>query len=152
VQSIVQTYVQDRPRQQGELDLLGASVKRADAPRQAVDVDDEVLTHLRFANGAVGAQFLNVVVAPSAPADRVRRITKRWRGALTASASWRQAMDSSPRTTRTLGTISQVPDQLDRILRLSDTRLCPDVAHLLAGGVDPAEVIRRYRDRVAYVH
>jgi inosose dehydratase len=51
-----------------------------------------------------------------------------------------------------LGTISQAPDQLEQVLRLTDIRLCPDTAHILAGGGDPAATIRRYRDRVAYVH
>jgi inosose dehydratase len=51
-----------------------------------------------------------------------------------------------------LGTISQAPEQLDRLLALTDIRLCPDTAHILAGGGDPAHVIRRYRDRIAYVH
>ena len=51
-----------------------------------------------------------------------------------------------------LGTISQAPDQLDRVLSLTNIQLCPDTAHILAGGGDPAAVIRRYRERVAYVH
>ena len=29
---------------------------------------------------------------------------------------------------------------------------CPDTAHLAAGGGDPAELIRRYPDRVRHVH
>lgn len=55
VNSILQTYIKERPVQRGGLDKLGASEKVSDAPKAAVDVDDEVLTMLRFDNGAVGS-------------------------------------------------------------------------------------------------
>jgi inosose dehydratase len=34
----------------------------------------------------------------------------------------------------------------------SGINFCPDTAHLAAGGGDPAELVRRYAERVAYVH
>jgi inosose dehydratase len=34
----------------------------------------------------------------------------------------------------------------------SRINFCPDTAHLVAGGGDPAELIRRYADRIVYVH
>jgi inosose dehydratase len=37
-------------------------------------------------------------------------------------------------------------------MRLTEIALCPDLAHLLAGGSDPVEVVRAYRDRIPYVH
>jgi predicted dehydrogenase len=55
VNAIAQTYIPTRPIQQGGLDKLGASEKRSDQPRGQVDVDDEVLTLLRFSDGAVGS-------------------------------------------------------------------------------------------------
>jgi predicted dehydrogenase len=55
VNAILQTYIADRPLQTSGADKLGAAEKRADAPRGPVDVDDEVHTLLRFANGAVGS-------------------------------------------------------------------------------------------------
>jgi len=48
----VRTYVTERPVQQGGADMLAASIKIEDAPKAPVDVDDEVLTQLRFASGA----------------------------------------------------------------------------------------------------
>jgi inosose dehydratase len=51
-----------------------------------------------------------------------------------------------------LGTIVQAPDELDRLLRLTDIPLCPDTGHVIAGGGDPVELIRSYHDRIPYVH
>jgi predicted dehydrogenase len=54
VNAQLQTYIRDRPVSEGPDQLAGAR-KLADAPRAEVDVDDEVLTLLRFDNGAVGS-------------------------------------------------------------------------------------------------
>lgn len=51
-----------------------------------------------------------------------------------------------------LGTIVQAPDQLDRLMKLTAVSLCPDTAHIEAGGGDPVDVIRKYIDRIRYVH
>jgi inosose dehydratase len=51
-----------------------------------------------------------------------------------------------------LGTIVESPDELDRLLPRTRIGFCPDTAHLAAGGGDPAELIRRYADRISYVH
>ena len=55
VNAVLQTYIKDRPVQQGGQDKLGAAGKLEGVPRKAVDVDDEVSTLLRFENGAVGS-------------------------------------------------------------------------------------------------
>ena len=55
VSSLLQTYVPERPVQSGPADQLAAAEKKSDAPKAPVDVDDEVLTLLRFENGAVGS-------------------------------------------------------------------------------------------------
>ncbi len=55
VQAITSTYVKTRPIQQGGVDKLGASEKSAGAERAEVDVDDEVMSMVRFANGAIGS-------------------------------------------------------------------------------------------------
>jgi predicted dehydrogenase len=52
---MVHTYVKERPLQQGNADKLGASDKSGSGPRAAVDVDDEMITLLKFQNGAVGS-------------------------------------------------------------------------------------------------
>jgi predicted dehydrogenase len=55
VNSMMQRYIPDRPIQQGGADQLAGAQKQADAPRGEVDVDDEVMTMLRFTDGAVGS-------------------------------------------------------------------------------------------------
>ena len=51
-----------------------------------------------------------------------------------------------------LTTIVEHEDQVDRILGLSRIGFCPDTAHLVAGGADPAALIRRHAARVVHVH
>lgn len=51
-----------------------------------------------------------------------------------------------------LSTIVETPDDLDRVMPHTRIGFCPDTAHLMAGGGDPAELIRKYRDRVHHVH
>jgi predicted dehydrogenase len=55
VSALVRTYNKTRPLQQGGLDKLGAAEKNADAKRAEVDVDDEIVTLLKFADGAIGS-------------------------------------------------------------------------------------------------
>lgn len=55
VNAILKTYINDRPIQEAGADKLGASEADAAGRREPVDVDDEVLTMLRFSNGAVGS-------------------------------------------------------------------------------------------------
>lgn len=55
VNAMTPTYIATRPLQSGSLDKLGASEKNADAERGPVDVDDEVVTLLKFRNGAIGS-------------------------------------------------------------------------------------------------
>jgi predicted dehydrogenase len=55
VNAMMQHYITERPLQSGSADKLGASDKNAAGPRGAVDVDDEVMTLLRFEGGAVGS-------------------------------------------------------------------------------------------------
>ena len=55
VNAELKTYIKDRPKQSGGQDKLGAAGKLEGVPRVPVDVDDEVSTLLRFANGAVGS-------------------------------------------------------------------------------------------------
>lgn len=51
-----------------------------------------------------------------------------------------------------LTTIVESPDELEKIMRRSRIGFCPDTAHLAAGGGDPAELIRRYGDRIPLIH
>lgn len=51
-----------------------------------------------------------------------------------------------------LGTNVQSPEQLDKLMPLTTINLCPDTAHIEAGGGDPVEVIRKYIERIKYIH
>ena len=55
VTALTATYVKTRPLQQGGVDKLGASEKSATTERGEVDVDDEVVSMLKFENGAIGS-------------------------------------------------------------------------------------------------
>ncbi|MEA2419819.1 MAG: levoglucosan dehydrogenase, partial [Thermoleophilaceae bacterium] len=55
VNAHMERYISDRPIQEGGSDQLAGASKQADAPRGEVDVDDEVMTLLRFSDGAVGS-------------------------------------------------------------------------------------------------
>lgn len=51
-----------------------------------------------------------------------------------------------------LSTIVEGPLQLEKIMGLTKMHFCPDTAHLAAGGGDPAEIIRKYPQRIRHVH
>jgi len=51
-----------------------------------------------------------------------------------------------------LSTIVETPEQLERVMSRSRIDFCPDTAHLAGAGGDPAELVRRYADRISYVH
>jgi predicted dehydrogenase len=54
VNALLSTFIKTRPLQSGGADQLGTT-KGGEGPRGEVDVDDEMLTMLRFTNGAVGS-------------------------------------------------------------------------------------------------
>ena len=54
-----------------------------------------------------------------------------------------------------MNTISEHPANLDIVLSSSDpkyVKLLLDIAHFVAGGGDPAKAIRKYQDRLLFVH
>jgi inosose dehydratase len=54
-----------------------------------------------------------------------------------------------------INTISQRPDDLDRVMDAADTKYVKlelDVAHYAGGGGDPAKCILKYRDRLLFLH
>ncbi|QIE43850.1 Gfo/Idh/MocA family protein [Meridianimarinicoccus aquatilis] len=55
VSALTPTYIKSRPLQSGGVDKLGASEKNSGAPRGEVDVDDEVVSMLKFECGAIGS-------------------------------------------------------------------------------------------------
>ncbi|MBQ0925640.1 Gfo/Idh/MocA family protein [Saccharopolyspora endophytica] len=55
VNAMLKTWVPERPLSAGGADQLGTGRSAGDAPRGPVDVDDELITMLRFSNGAIGS-------------------------------------------------------------------------------------------------
>lgn len=55
VNALVKTHIPARPKQAGGVDKLGVGGGDRNAERGPVDVDDEMLTMLKFANGAIGS-------------------------------------------------------------------------------------------------
>jgi predicted dehydrogenase len=55
VSAITNHIITERPLQQSGADSLGNSKGGSDAPKGKVDVEDEVLSLLKFANGAIGS-------------------------------------------------------------------------------------------------
>ena len=51
-----------------------------------------------------------------------------------------------------LGSMAEKPEQIDRLFSVSDIKICPDLAHLAAGGGDPLEIVKKYYDRISFVH
>ena len=54
VNAMMETWIPDRPLQTGGADSLG-NARGGAGPRGAVDVDDQVMTMIRFQNGAIGS-------------------------------------------------------------------------------------------------
>lgn len=51
-----------------------------------------------------------------------------------------------------VGTMVERPDEVARVLDGSSVSLCLDTGHLLIGGSDPVDLVRRAPERVAHVH
>lgn len=54
-----------------------------------------------------------------------------------------------------LNTEIQDENELDAIMEMTDPNFvffCPDTAHLTKAGMDPVTVMRRYKNRIAYMH
>lgn len=51
-----------------------------------------------------------------------------------------------------LGTIVETPTALDLLMTKTSVALCPDTAHLAAGGGDPVAILEKHANRVRYVH
>ncbi len=51
-----------------------------------------------------------------------------------------------------LGSMAQSPEQIDKLFDLTKIDICPDLAHLAAGGGNPLEIIKKYYERISFVH
>lgn len=81
------------------------------------------------------------------------------------SAEWRQVATFLRRATDAVatygldvavhphvGTVVETRADVDQLLEISSTDLCIDTGHLLIGGTDPLELVRRVPERVRHVH
>jgi inosose dehydratase len=50
------------------------------------------------------------------------------------------------------GTYVEAPWEIERVLQVSDVRLCLDTGHFLIGGGDPVEALKRWGSRINHVH
>lgn len=51
-----------------------------------------------------------------------------------------------------LGSMAEHPEQIDKLFALTSIDICPDLAHLAAGGGDPLEIVKKYYDRISFMH
>lgn len=51
-----------------------------------------------------------------------------------------------------LGSAVEKPEEIDQLFSLTNISFCPDIAHLAAGGGDALDLIKKYYDRIVYVH
>jgi inosose dehydratase len=54
-----------------------------------------------------------------------------------------------------MNTVGQAPDEVDRVMDAADPRyvkMLLDVAHYTQGGGDPVQAIKKYRDRILFLH
>jgi inosose dehydratase len=51
-----------------------------------------------------------------------------------------------------VGTLVETAADVERVLASSDVGWCFDTGHLLIGGTDPVEFVRRHADRIVHVH
>jgi inosose dehydratase len=51
-----------------------------------------------------------------------------------------------------LGSLVLSAAEIDKLYELTKVNLCPDIAHLVAGGGDALEIIKKHIDRIKYIH
>lgn len=51
-----------------------------------------------------------------------------------------------------LGSMAEHQEQMDKLFGLTDIKICPDLAHIAAGGGNPLEIVKKYYDRISFVH
>jgi inosose dehydratase len=137
----------------------------ADGPGDdAFDVGRERLALLHDAGGEVltlalgGSPDRSAASGRAADPSTPRLDEAAWRrlgGIVDRIASEAVAAGHSVSFHQHTGTFVETPDELDRLLAITDPALlgiCLDVGHWTVGGGDPADALRRYGDRVTHVH
>ncbi|HTE46342.1 MAG TPA: TIM barrel protein [Gemmatimonadaceae bacterium] len=132
--------------------LSSGAVKLDPTIEQAVI--DEHVAHARFVHDT-GGQFLQVTDERPAGRPVSHEDCERLAHLLTEIGR-RTAEIGIPLAYHPhMGSIGERPDDVDRVLAAADARhvkLLLDVAHYQQGGGDPVAAIRRYQDRLAFLH
>jgi len=71
---------------------------------------------------------------------------------LAAAVELCSARDFAPTFHPHAGTYVEAPWEIERMLEVSDVGLVIDTGHLLLGGSDPTEALRRFGERVTHIH
>lgn len=132
---------------------LSSGLVRLDPARTADDLALH-LRHARFLRDA-GGLYLQVVderpVGRSPSPDDFRRM-----GRLLTEIGRRTADLGIPLGYHNhMGNLGQAPDEVRRVLESADPRFVKlelDIAHYRQAGGDPAEAVRRYADRLLFLH
>ncbi|MDB4875299.1 MAG: xylose isomerase [Gemmatimonadetes bacterium] len=132
---------------------LSSGAIRVDSPDAAAMIDAHV-RNARFLRDA-GGSYLQLTV--DRPAGRaVTDADYAGAGRLLSEIGRRTADVGIPLGFHPhMGSLAERPAELDRVMAAADPRyvkLLLDVAHYQQGGGDPAAAIRRYRDRLLFLH
>ncbi len=132
---------------------LSSGAITLDGEREAQMLEEHV-ARARFVRDT-GGLFLQVTDAPPAgrapTPDDFTRLSK----LLTTLGARTAAIGVPLAYHHHMGTLSQRPEDMARILADTDpqdVKLLLDTAHYQQGGGNPAEAIRTYRDRIAFLH
>ncbi|MDF2718623.1 MAG: hypothetical protein K0R28_5548 [Paenibacillus sp.] len=125
----------------------------ADATKRQDIIDDNV----RLANLLAKCGAEHLVLGPGAPRDAATTEEELKAAAVTINETAKRTAQLGVKSCvhPHLWTELQDENELDRLMELTDPHsvfLAPDTAHLTGAGMDAAAVIRRYKERVAYVH
>ena len=100
VNAIVTTYIGERPLQSGGFDQLAASDKSGKGPRGKVDVDDEMLTLVKFEGGAPARSKQRETRMAATTSSPSRSTATRARSPSTTSewTNWKSCSPTIPQT------------------------------------------------------
>lgn len=118
--------------------------------------DEIVADNVRLARLLAKCGVGQMVLGPGAPRERPTSVEELKAAAATINETAERTAELGVKACihPHLWTELQDENELDQLLELSgpDVYFAPDTAHLTGAGMDAAAIIRRYKERVAYVH